>query len=151
MNAAVTGYPTDLDGKLRIRNGTVDLGAYEYINYAPVVSDITKSGTAGQSVSFSAADFSSHFVDQNEDGLKRVKIISLTEFGELTLDGVPVTLDQEIPVASLAGLRYKPYQGWHGLDGFGWNGSDGALYASHGNLVWITIRLNNIYLPNIVR
>jgi predicted outer membrane repeat protein len=150
-NDAISAYPTDLDGNQRIRNSTADLGAYEYIYTAPTVGDFAKNGNIGRNVAFRAYDFSSRFTDPNEGNLVSVKIASLPEQGALALAGMPVSVGQEIPVASLAGLTYSPRPDWTGEDGFSWNGSDGVLYAAAPARVTITISMLKVYLPNVVR
>jgi hypothetical protein len=56
------------------------------------------------------------------------------------LDNVNVTENQEIARADLSKLTYTPNARFHETDSFGWNGSDGALYAAAGASVNITVR-----------
>jgi gliding motility-associated-like protein len=98
-------------------------------NRPPVVSNITKTGTGFSPIPFTVNDFTSRFTDPDLDPLVRVRIQTLPPDGVLRLNGVPVTINQEIPVADLARLTFEPAPNWSGTTNFTWNGSDGDNYA----------------------
>ncbi|MDP3468944.1 MAG: Ig-like domain-containing protein, partial [Daejeonella sp.] len=99
-------------------------------NRPPVVSNITKSSTGFLPITFTVNDFTSKYTDPDSDPLVKVRIQTLPPNGVLKLNGVPVTLNQEIPVADLARLTFEPALNWSGTTNFTWNGSDGDVYAT---------------------
>jgi uncharacterized delta-60 repeat protein len=131
-------------------NGGVDTSAPQTftitvnaVNDAPVVANVSKSGTEDTTVTFGASDFTSQFSDVDGDSLSTIQITSLPANGTLKLSGVDVTLNQEIPAASLDNLTFDPAANWNGSDSFDWNASDGTAYAATGALVNITIAAVN--------
>jgi gliding motility-associated-like protein len=99
-------------------------------NRPPVVSNITKSSTGFLPIPFTVTDFTSKYTDPDGDPLVKVKIQTLPPNGVLKLNGIPVTINQEIPVADLAKLTFEPALNWSGTTNFTWNGSDGDVYAT---------------------
>ncbi|NDI35194.1 hypothetical protein EPK97_10550 [Chengkuizengella sediminis] len=108
-------------------------------NDKPTVSNITKEGTEGSTISFEFTDFSSKFEDIDGDSLATVKLTSLpsTDIGTLKLGDVNVTEGQEI--SELENLTFVPAKNWNGSTTFGWNGSDGKAYAEIDAQISITI------------
>ena len=98
-------------------------------NRPPVVTNIAKSSTGFLPIPFTVNDFTSKYTDPDGDPLVKIKIVTLPANGTLKLNGVPVTANQEIPVASLSGLTFEPALNWSGTTNFTWNGSDGDTYA----------------------
>lgn len=99
-------------------------------NRPPVVSNITKSSTGFLPIPFTVTDFTSKYTDPDGDPLVKVRIQTLPPNGVLKLNGIPVTINQEIPVADLAKLTFEPALNWSGTTNFTWNGSDGDVYAT---------------------
>ncbi|MFQ5399840.1 MAG: tandem-95 repeat protein, partial [Anaerolineae bacterium] len=114
------------------------------VNDLPVVSPVTKNGTEDTILSFTSSDFTNQFSDVDTgDTLTMVKIASEPAHGILKLNGVQVTLNQEIPAASLGGLTFVPDADWNGTTIFNWNGSDGTGYATSNSTVSITLAAVN--------
>jgi len=110
-------------------------------NSAPAVSSFSKGVMQDTSLVFTAADFTAAFVDRDAgDSLQKIRITSLPSHGVLTPTGTVVTVDQEIGVGQLDMLLYTPSAGYTGSDSFGWNGSDGALYAVREAAVNLSIQ-----------
>ena len=106
---------------------------------SPSVSDLAKSASVGGTVAFAATDFTAAFADPDAEALQKVMVTALPQHGTLKLGGTAVVLNQEIPVASLSTLSYTPATSYVGSDSFGWNGSDGSLYAVAGATVSLTV------------
>jgi len=126
----------------------------EPVNDAPEVVDVNKVGFSNASLLFSSADFTNAFSDIDGDVLSAVRIAALPATGALLLDGVAVSLGQEIPAADLPGLVFVPEAGWLGDTSFEWNGTDGDLYASSPALVNINILAqapNILFMPLVTR
>ncbi|WP_190761265.1 FG-GAP-like repeat-containing protein [Microcoleus sp. FACHB-68] len=113
------------------------------INDLPVVSTISKIGSAGTAITFTATDFQSAFGDLDNDALSKIKIPSLPDNGSLTLNGVAVTANQEIEPAALANLAFTPDADFSGVITFGWNGFDGTAYAAAGANVSLAVDVIN--------
>ncbi len=114
-------------------------------NTPPIIADISKTGTKNQPVSFTSADFTNKFTDQNGDALVKIKVVTLPASGTLKLDGVNIAIGQEIPLADLAKISFVPATGFTGGPlVFLWNGSDGTDYAPASKNVNITITAVNI-------
>ncbi len=99
------------------------------LDKAPTVVPVSRSFFQDTTFTFAPSHFSAGFTDPDVgDALAKIKITSLP-VGSLQLSGVPVTLNQEIPVASIANLTYTPVAAYVGPDSFTWTGSDGYRYA----------------------
>lgn len=142
-------------------NGGVDISdVYTFtitvnpVNDAPEVADLQKMGLRDVNVPFAASEFQAAFADIDGDALAMVKIAWLPANGTLTLDGTPVTIDQEIAAADLDGLVFSPDSAWSGVTVFGWNASDGMVYAAAPAEASITISGEapfQIHLPRVTR
>ncbi len=121
--------------------GNMNFAAAQYAshNMPPTLTDILKSGDEDSAVSFTAVDFVNNFDDSNGDSLVQVQITSLPANGTLQLNGVDVSVAQEIATANLNNLTYTPDNDWFGDDSFSWNGFDGLDYALTDASVNITI------------
>jgi hypothetical protein len=121
------------------------------VNLAPVedpptVNPITKAGSEDIALTFAPADFTSVFSDPDTgDSLQKIQITALPDpvTGSLTLNGAAVTLNQEIPTSALGGLVFTPASNFNGQASFGWNGSDGTLYASTGTTATLNFAFVN--------
>lgn len=74
------------------------------------ISDNSLTVSHGDSITFTSANFQVGYVDPEGDAAYAVKILSLPSAGELQLDGVAVTVNQEIPFTEIASsyLVYIP-------------------------------------------
>lgn len=118
----------------------LEIASTSQTNTPPSVTDIDKEITQEGTLAFTASDFISAFSDADAgDVLQTVKLISLPTQGSLELDGVTVTLNQEITTSDLDQLTYTPAGGFVGSDSFNWNGSDGSLYANQSGVVNLTV------------
>ena len=105
---------------------------------APTLTNVTKSGYEGNVVTFALSDFTNNF--SGCGSLVSVEITSLPTNGTLKLSGFTVAVNQAIAASNLSNLTYTPNTGYIGSDGFGWNGSDGTMYAAGAANVDITIQ-----------
>lgn len=104
------------------------------------VSGIRKQQDEDNVIIFAAADFINAFNDADGDSLSKIQITSLPENGTLKLGDTAVTLGQEIEVAELSNLTFTPVTDFTGNTSFGWNGSDGTIYADQPAKVELNIQ-----------
>jgi hypothetical protein len=99
------------------------------VNDAPASADSEITGQQDQIFSFSVGDFP--FSDIDGDPLSEVQITSLTDKGELQLNGTPVTAGQTIPAVQIGQLTFTPAPGEFGLPytSFGFKVSDGQDFS----------------------
>jgi autotransporter-associated beta strand protein len=131
MPSSVTSTAQFVVGNISVESLTVDT--------VPSVSNIAKDLDVGGVLTFATPDFTAAFADPDNNALQEVMITALPQHGTLSLGTTAVVLDQEIPVASLSSLSYTPAASYVGSDSFGWNGSDGSLYAVAGATVNLTV------------
>jgi len=131
-------------------NGGVDTSAPQSftititpVNDPPVVSSYAVNGVEDVAVTFTAADFTGHYSDVELDPMTKIRITALPATGTLKLSNVDVTLNQEISTTLLGGLTFNPAANWNGSTSFGWNGFDGAIYASANATVTLNIAVVN--------
>jgi hypothetical protein len=102
----------------------------------PTAAAFSRSFVLNTPLGFAQADFTTAFTDPSPGySLGTVKITSLPIHGTLKLGGASVKLNQVIPLSQLDSLAYTPTTGFRGSDSFGWNGSDGRLYATTAAVV----------------
>ncbi len=117
-------------------------------NEARSVSDIKKQQDEDTVIVFAAADFiyafndlfNDVFNDTDDNSLSKIQITSLPDNGTLKLGDTVVTLGQEIEVAELDNLTFIPVTDFIGNTSFGWNGSDGTVYAEQPAKVDLNIQ-----------
>lgn len=112
-------------------------------NSAPVISSFSKVTSKNQILSFSISDFTNAYTDADNNALVKIKITELPSKGELFLDNVLVTLNQQINRLDLDKLTYRPIYDYFGTDSFQWDAFDGYVYASAPAQVNLTILLGN--------
>ena len=117
------------------------------VNRPPVVSDITKTIEENQTLLFSNSDFTSKFIDPENDNLVKVKITSLPLNGKLKISGINVTTDQEILFADISKLVFVSEKDYSGEISFTWKGSDSGNYSVTPASVYITITPLTIFIP----
>jgi hypothetical protein len=122
---------TDRNGNPRLQDSGVDLGAFEYLNLPPVVSNFVKWGLPDEDIFFTKADFTAHYSDPNGDALDGIDLVSLPARGKLYLGINQVVPGQHINAGSLDKLVFKPEIGYIGPNFFQWNGSDGIVAATN--------------------
>ncbi|WP_199245382.1 cadherin-like domain-containing protein [[Phormidium] sp. ETS-05] len=113
-------------------------------NTIPTVSNISKTGDEDNIITFSAADFTSAFSDADGDSLNTIQITSLPANGTLLLNGVNVTLNQDIGPANIFSLTFTPTADYNGSTSFTWNGSDGSNYATPATVNLTINPVNNL-------
>ncbi len=115
-----------------------DYGNHRIQKFLQPMNSIDKTVAEDNAFALSSSDFSYIFSDIEGDSLVEIKITSLPS-GTLELDSSPVTLDQVIALAEIDNLTYTPYANFSGADSFGWNASEGSLYATIDSTVEITV------------
>ncbi|MBD2461517.1 tandem-95 repeat protein [Oscillatoria sp. FACHB-1407] len=118
------------------------------VNDAPTLTNVSKVINEDTVINFSSNDFIGAFSDLDGNSLVKIQITSLPTNGTLRLGGSLVTINQEIAVAQLNSLTFTPNTNFGGTISFGWNGSDGTLYAATAATVNITV--NAIDDPPVV-
>ena len=86
-------------------------------NNAPLLVDFTVT-TDEDTAFFFTNEFNTNFTDLDQDTLAKVTIVSLPEFGLLTLNDEPVKVNDEILLADLGSLKYEPMLDRNGTDTF---------------------------------
>ncbi|WP_230146329.1 tandem-95 repeat protein, partial [Pedobacter sp. Bi36] len=133
----VIGYSIT-DGNGGISTSTLSITVTP-VNDVPVVAAISKSGVEDSPIPFATVDFTSKFTDKDNNPLTKIRIVDLPLNGTLQLNGIAITVGQEIIAADLDKITFVPNADWNGSTSFNWNGSDGTAYAVSNAPVNITV------------
>ncbi|QHS63610.1 Ig-like domain-containing protein [Chitinophaga agri] len=132
---------------VRIVNNETDTDRADYtftvsatVNGLPVITDNTVNGNEDNTLTFTAADFTSHYSDPDGAPLNSIRITSLPLNGSFRLNGVVISVGQDIPVAQLGNITFVPTANWNGTTGFDWRAYDGTSYSTATARVTINIQ-----------
>ncbi|GAA3927720.1 hypothetical protein GCM10022209_21580 [Chitinophaga oryziterrae] len=113
------------------------------VNNLPVVTNNTVSANEDNTLTFTAANFTTHYSDLDGTALNKIKIVSVPLNGSFKLSGLVITAGQEIPAAQLGNITFTPTADWNGSTSFDWNASDGTSYAAADATMNININAVN--------
>ena len=119
-------------------NGCIDSVSFQVSVSQAKASAMSKLMNENKSISFSSTEFydsidsASRASDPSKSVINRIRIESLPLNGELRINGVPVSLSQEILYADISGLMYSPAKDFAGTDVFKWNWADAS--GKYGDL-----------------
>lgn len=107
----------------------ITLSLCQTLHAVPHVSDVPKSLTEDEVLTFAAGDFLASYGDTMGLPLTTVRIGSLPAHGTLKNAGVAVTsVPLDIPIDNISDLSFTPGLHFHGSDSFQWTGSNGFLF-----------------------
>jgi len=112
------------------------------VNAPPVVVNVAKSTNEDTVMPLATADFTASYSDANSDAMATLRITSLPTNGILKDGATTITagmLPKDMTPVNAANLTYTPNANYNGADSFGWNASDGLLFATSPALVNITV------------
>ncbi|HEY8934189.1 MAG TPA: T9SS type B sorting domain-containing protein, partial [Cyclobacteriaceae bacterium] len=89
--------------------------------------------------SFTSQNFETSFTDADGNTLAEVVLTALPRHGTVTLNGLPVKVNDEIPVVSIPSLVYLSSLNYNGKDTLMWNGSDGIAYSKTPAIISLVI------------
>ncbi len=125
-------------------------------DFAPVVTDIKKDANRIDVIQFSSSDFIEAFEDPRQRKMTTIKIISIPQFGSLSLSGELVRKGDEIRTDLLEYLQYAPTDSFEVADSFLWNASNGLEFAKdHAKVILMGNEGSTFYIkdfyPNPVK
>ncbi|HEY8933912.1 MAG TPA: tandem-95 repeat protein, partial [Cyclobacteriaceae bacterium] len=109
------------------------------IDKRPVVSPIALTTNEDNGLSFTSQNFTTSFTDADGNMLAEIVLTTLPKHGTVTLNGLPVKVNDEIPAASIPSLVYLSSLNYNGKDTLMWNGSDGIAYSKTPALISLVI------------
>jgi hypothetical protein len=101
-----------------------------YVNQKPQMSGMSSTMFKDAELAYAAADFTSQFNDNDNDGLTMVKVATLPSNGDLDLGGVTLVLGDTIMTSELDMLKYIPNTGYAGSDNFELRAADSSHWAN---------------------
>nr|WP_319399486.1 Calx-beta domain-containing protein [uncultured Carboxylicivirga sp.] len=104
---------------------------------APVIGDVHKVGDIDEVLSFSLDDFTEKYYDPNDLPLIKIQIVALPDQGELRLNGVLVSVNQEINASDINNMTYTPVAGFGGTVPCEYKASNQDNYSLQSNYVYL--------------
>jgi hypothetical protein len=110
------------------------------VNDAPVITDMSKSGTEDTTMTFTSANFTSLYTDVEGTVLQNVRFVTLPTVGqgEMRLSGVAISAGQVISAANLANITFVPAANYNGSPSFTWQAQDNADWS---NIAAVTLTI----------
>ncbi len=127
---------TDSRGEFVQQPFTINVSPY---NGEPRVRNIQLVIQEDDTITYTADQFRTNFIDGEGDPIAHIIIVSLPEKGRLVLGNTELTAGSTIDPNEISSLKYIPNANVSGFDSFNWNASDGENYAINDALVSITI------------
>ena len=120
------------------------VATFSTLDAPPILSDVSVSTNEDTAFTFAADSFDQGFSDDNAgDTLQSVRVDSLPQNGTLNFNGTAATAGQIIARADLNKLAFTPAANFNGATSFGFNASDGALFATQGATLTLNIAAVN--------
>ncbi len=113
------------------------------VNDLPKISNIEKNVVENKTVSFTTADFTSHFTDVDEDQLSKIRIETIkdTQCGEWKYDDKgtlsELTVGKEVSLTDVHKIKFVSKTA--GVVSLTWKGSDGTGYSDQAMDITINI------------
>jgi gliding motility-associated-like protein len=115
--------------------------------HPPVVSTFVKKIFQNQTLEFTQRDFTTSYVDVDDNVLSAIKLESLPFHGKVRLYGVDVYIGQVIQLDDLRNLEFIPDKDYLGTTSFRWVASDGKEYSVSSASVSISVIPRKIFIP----
>ncbi len=116
-------------------------------NNTPVISSVTKSALRNQPLAFTQKDFTSGYVDADNQSLSAIRIESLPLHGRIVLAGIDVKQGQVILLEDLNKLEFTPNRDFSGNTFFRWVASNGKEYSTSSGLFLIVVTFQEVFIP----
>ncbi len=98
-------------------------------NSAPTTSSQTINTNEDTTYTFTISNFTDGFSDIDSDTLTKIKITTLPTHGILKLNGIDISIDDEITSSNLTNITYTPNLNYNGTDSFIGSGYDGTSWS----------------------
>jgi len=110
-----------------------------YVNQRPSMTNGSGAVLKNDTLQFIAAEFTTNFNDNDNDGLTMVKVVTLPSNGDLELSGTPLIVGDTVLTSELTMLEYIPTTGFAGSDNFSVRAADTTLWANVPSVYDITV------------
>jgi VCBS repeat-containing protein len=139
---AKTFTVTASEGAISSAAATVTL-TLNATNVAPTLAAIAVSGTEDTTLTFTAANFTGAYADEESSPLASITVATLPATGLLKLSGANVTASQVITVINLPNLTYVPAANENGAMTFTVTASDGGRSSAAATVTMTLTAVND--------
>jgi hypothetical protein len=101
-----------------------------YVNQKPTMADASFSVFKDAQLTFTPADYTAAFTDNDNDGLTMLRLESLPANGVLELNGTPLLQNDTVMTSEIDQLVYIPNTGYAGTDNYQFRAADSSHWAN---------------------
>lgn len=109
------------------------------VNDAPALKTFTKAVAKDQAIRFSLEDFNRNYADVENNEIAYILIETVTQNGQLLLNGQPLSAGSQIGADEVSQLTYQPDPNAGVRDSFTWNAFDGTDLSPNSATVNIIV------------